>query len=300
MATVGIIVLPILVISILITIFVVIFVYKDATKRNMNALVWALVAALAPLFLGLILYLVCRNPLMDLQCPKCGAGIAQYEKKCPQCGSEFLTQCPQCDFPVQKGWTTCPSCGTSLPEDYGQPVRTYKKDNSIVPLIIVVVLVLFTLIFAVFTVNRVYVGKGDYEGGVGYAGFEGMYNITAEDMAGNSEIVDWLAGCKEEPDKVQVLLSTKSDTCLVYVKDSKKHMRSDVTVDYHGGKCNAYIYIEEYDYEDNYGYDFLLYEMEIKEDTDVEVYINGHLVDCRVVTTEANISMSTWGGQNNE
>lgn len=300
MATVSIIVLPILVISIVAMIFVAMFVYKDAGKRNMNAFVWALVAALAPLFLGLILYLVCRNPLMDLQCPKCGAGIAQYEKKCPQCGSEFLTQCPQCSFPVQKGWSTCPSCGNALPEDYGQPVRAYKKDNSIVPLIIVVILVLFTLIFAIFTVNRVYIGDNEYHQSIGFAGFEAMYNITAEDMAGNSEITDWLAECKEKKEKVQVLLSTKSDTCLVYVKDSKKHMRSDLTVDYYGGKCNANIYIEEYNYEDSYGYDFLLYEMEIKEDTDVEVYINGHPVDCRVVTTEANISMSTWGGQKNE
>lgn len=42
-------------------VFIGVFVYKDAKKRDTNALLWALVSAFTPSFIGLIIYLIVRN-----------------------------------------------------------------------------------------------------------------------------------------------------------------------------------------------------------------------------------------------
>lgn len=46
-----------------------VFVYRDASKRRMNKVLWALVAALTPAFVGLIIYLIVRESGSGLQCP---------------------------------------------------------------------------------------------------------------------------------------------------------------------------------------------------------------------------------------
>lgn len=62
-------VMIVLVLIILLPFIVGFFVYRDARQRNMNAILWALVAALAPAFIGLIVYLLVRGNYMNLQMP---------------------------------------------------------------------------------------------------------------------------------------------------------------------------------------------------------------------------------------
>jgi hypothetical protein len=52
----------IMLIPIIITIFIAIWVYKDAESRGMSGILWALVAIFVPYFIGLIIYLVVRKP----------------------------------------------------------------------------------------------------------------------------------------------------------------------------------------------------------------------------------------------
>ncbi len=296
MATVGIIiVLPILILDIVARALIVVFVYKDAKRRNMNPFIWCLVAALVPLMLGLIMYLVCRDPLTELTCPNCGGGVARNDNRCPQCGSVFVTQCPECKFPIQKGWNTCPSCGKELPQDFGQPVKKYKKDNGIFVLIAVAVVVLFALFFAVMTLFK----TNNIEEWHGYGGIVGMYNITAEDMKENSTINEWIASCDDKKD-AYVLMSTTSDTCLVYVPGQDMLFENDMSLDSNGEKNHVYIYIRTTQYEDKYGYDFVLYGFDVKDDTEVEIYINDRRCDSSVQITDQDISISGWGGQVNE
>lgn len=299
MAAVSIVVLPIFLLCLFATVFVAVFVYKDAQKRDMNAIGWTLIVVLVPLFLGLIIYLLCRKPLMNLQCPKCGAGVTQYDKTCPQCGNTFVTQCPECDFPVQRGWSACPSCGNKLPEDYGQPVRSYRKDNGIWILMIVVVLVLLAFFLATFSIFRIKSSGSSFEEGFGYGGFEGMYNITAEDMADNATIAEWLAACDEAKD-AHVLLSKASDTCLIYLPGQNTLLESNVTTEY-SGSGNVYIsvYVNTTEYEDRYDYDFFLYEIALTEEANVrvEVYINDRICDSTLTVTDKDISWESWGGQ---
>ena len=42
-------------------IFIVIWVYKDAKKKRINAAVWVLIVWITPFFIGFISYLIFRN-----------------------------------------------------------------------------------------------------------------------------------------------------------------------------------------------------------------------------------------------
>lgn len=54
--------MPFIVIAIIaIPIIIGLYVYKDATSRNMKALTWALISALIPSLIGFIVYLLVRN-----------------------------------------------------------------------------------------------------------------------------------------------------------------------------------------------------------------------------------------------
>lgn len=283
--------------------FVAGFIYKDAKKRNMNALLWAILAVVAPFFLGAILYMICRTPITELQCPKCGTAIASTDRSCPNCGDLLLTQCPSCEFPVQRGWENCPKCGNPLPKEYGQPVREYKKDNNLGIVIMIVILTLLALFLGI--VPSLVMKRGGEQSSEGYAGFTGMYNITAEDMAENEAIASWIEESEKSKDDVFVLWSKESNTCLVYVKENKCLLENTYDVEYilYGDEeeCDVMIYIEETMYVDNYGYDFLLFEMELREETAFYIYINGELCDdVTVSTTDKDISWNNWGGQENE
>lgn len=286
-------------IYLIIMLLVAVFVYRDAKKRNMNALGWALVAFFVPMLLGVIVYLICREPLVDMQCPNCGAGIAKEAKVCPQCDRSLLTQCPECEFPVQKGWKSCPSCGARLPESYEQPVRAYRKDNGFVIIIVVVALSVLGVLLTTFSLANLG-HKNEMHFSEGFFGFEGMYNITKEDLSGNEVIVSWIEEADKSNKDVHVLLSKGSDTCLIYVKDNEYLMSSGMTLDYYDEKCEILIDIETSGYEDTYGYDFFFYEFEVYEDTEVRAVIDGYDREAELSVIDEDISMSTWGGLANE
>ena len=65
--------LVVLAIFVAIPVLVGVYVWRDASRRGMNAPLWTLVAALAPAFIGLIIYLLVRGSWPDLRCPACGA-----------------------------------------------------------------------------------------------------------------------------------------------------------------------------------------------------------------------------------
>lgn len=52
-----------------------------------------------------------------MQCPKCGAEVAEKTSYCPTCG-QFLgvTKCPSCGADVTPGAAFCPNCGAELPK----------------------------------------------------------------------------------------------------------------------------------------------------------------------------------------
>lgn len=109
----------------LIWVGVVIWVYRDAERRGMNGILWALLVFIGNL-IGLLIYLILRSdtvftassregaPPSAKPCPQCGARVDAGAVYCPQCGTKMETSCPECGKPVESSWNLCPYCGCKL------------------------------------------------------------------------------------------------------------------------------------------------------------------------------------------
>lgn len=82
----------ILLFTIGIHIAIFIYVYYDAKKRGMEAIVWAIISALAPMLLGFIAYIIISRNYKKIKCSNCG-------------------------YSVEVNWNTCPNCGQNLPNN---------------------------------------------------------------------------------------------------------------------------------------------------------------------------------------
>jgi hypothetical protein len=92
------------------------YVYRDAKRRGMNAGLWTLlVLILSPAYLliGLIIYLLIREPL-PYTCPKCGATVNARFNFCPNCKYNLHPACPQCQHEVADDDKFCPYCAAEL------------------------------------------------------------------------------------------------------------------------------------------------------------------------------------------
>ena len=102
---------------------VIVWVYRDAERRNMNGVLWALLVFFGNL-IGLLIYLIVRSdsrPAAQAQpkdagapCPSCQKPAAGGYAYCPHCGATLRTVCPNCAKPVEKDWKACPHCGKRL------------------------------------------------------------------------------------------------------------------------------------------------------------------------------------------
>ena len=77
-----------------------IYVYRDAKDRRMNALLWTLVAVVAPFLTGFIVYLIVRGAHPNLRCPHCGTSVTERFLVCPSCGPS----CAMSVHPVLSQW----------------------------------------------------------------------------------------------------------------------------------------------------------------------------------------------------
>lgn len=105
----------------IIWIVVIVWVYRDAERRGMNGVLWALLVLIGNL-IGLIIYLIVRSErepaLKEAQttqtCPGCEKPVSESFVFCPNCGARLQTVCPACKEPVEKNWKVCPHCGEKL------------------------------------------------------------------------------------------------------------------------------------------------------------------------------------------
>jgi hypothetical protein len=97
----------------LVWIAVVIWVYRDAERRDMNGVLWALLVFLGNL-IGLLIYLIVRSDPGKAP-PKEAA--SQPFAYCPYCGAAMHSVCPGCGKPMEEDWKACPHCGHKLKDD---------------------------------------------------------------------------------------------------------------------------------------------------------------------------------------
>lgn len=137
----------VLAIAIIVPFIIGIYVYQDARRRGMNAILWGLVAAIAPALIGLIVYLLVRGDYSNLRCPKCDALVKEQFVVCPKCGTKLRASCPNCAAPVEPDWKVCPKCTQPLADvqmDVKIPVRA--KDKSIWKVLTIVLIIPILLI----------------------------------------------------------------------------------------------------------------------------------------------------------
>lgn len=92
------------------------YVYRDAKRRSMNPVLWALlVLILSPAYMciGLIIYLLVREPL-PYNCPQCASEVNARFNFCPNCKYNLRPACPQCQREVSDNDKFCPFCATEL------------------------------------------------------------------------------------------------------------------------------------------------------------------------------------------
>lgn len=92
------------------------YVYRDAKRRGMHPALWTLlVLILSPayLFIGLIIYMLVREPL-PYTCPQCAATVSARFNFCPSCKYNLHPACPQCQREVSDTDKFCPFCATEL------------------------------------------------------------------------------------------------------------------------------------------------------------------------------------------
>ena len=196
----------VLMLIILLPFIVGFFVYRDARQRNMNAILWAIVAALAPAFIGLIVYLLVRGNYMNLRCPQCNTPVMETYVVCPKCGTKLRPSCPNCKAPVEPDWKVCPRCTTPLSEyqaDIQTPVRA--KDRTGWKILLVILLVpLLLILLAIFglmglrgsgSVSMQELNRDEY--------FAEMESLSQEDAA--EKVQEWLDSLNQEGTRAHAL-----------------------------------------------------------------------------------------------
>ena len=189
-----------LAVLIIVPILVGVYVFRDASRRGMNAALWTLIAVLVPILVGFIIYLLVRSSYPDLKCPQCGTPVRESYVSCPQCGARLKASCPSCSAPVEPDWKVCPRCASPLSQETSNiqtPVR--KKDRGLwVVLAVVVIVPLAVLLFALFSLTSLAPSSG---GG-------GVTSLPTDEylaMTDNQEIKQWLENCGDDPATAYIL-----------------------------------------------------------------------------------------------
>jgi RNA polymerase subunit RPABC4/transcription elongation factor Spt4 len=112
---------------------VIVWVYKDAERRGMSGVLWALLVFIGSI-VGLLIFLIVRQdhpmlgetgspgtpaapqapPPAALTCPSCKKPVEKKFTYCPYCGAPLQPVCKNCGKSVDPGWKACPYCGASL------------------------------------------------------------------------------------------------------------------------------------------------------------------------------------------
>ena len=203
MITVTILYYLILLIILAIPVLVGCYVYKDAKRRGMDAVLWTIVAILVPGLIGLIVYLVIRENTADAICPECENDISSNHAICPYCGNPLKLCCGNCNIVIDPAWKLCPQCGTEIkPEDFTQiKAPQPKKDKGIRTLItILIVLPLAALAIII-------AGMAMFSFGGSRVSTSAMcsYQLEANSDSVSPEVRAWVADCDAQGAGVYVL-----------------------------------------------------------------------------------------------
>lgn len=183
-----------------------VYVYRDAKRREMNAVLWTLIAVIAPALIGFIIYLLVRNSYSDLECPRCAAPVEEDYVVCPRCGAKLRPSCPGCSAPVEEDWKVCPRCAAPLegvPDGVTPPRR--RQDKGLKKILAAVILVpVLLIIFAVLGLVLFQTTGGMGGGALAKFTFD-EYDQAQHSQAVREAVHTWLDGLEPRSDRAYAL-----------------------------------------------------------------------------------------------
>lgn len=187
-------------IFLILPILVGVFVYRDAQHRGMNAVLWALIAVLAPALTGLIIYLVVRMDVSTVGCPQCQTPISPNYSLCPQCGYALKGRCENCGRTVESNWRLCPDCGKSLnPVDVPSFESFPEKREKGLGRILIAVLVIPVIIVVLLAAGLISY-RSSFTNSI-----TSMDDLRPEDYQNNKTVSQWLDDCDARGNGLYVL-----------------------------------------------------------------------------------------------
>ncbi len=136
------------------------YVYRDAQRRDMNAVLWTAIVILTPGLVGLIIYLVARSDTSSEHCGNCGNRVSASFALCPYCGTNLRPTCANCGHPIESGWIVCPNCGDRLPDSgIGTVYETRTRDRGLSAILIGVIVIPIVLIIVIALVAFGMIGQ---------------------------------------------------------------------------------------------------------------------------------------------
>ncbi|MBQ8637708.1 MAG: zinc ribbon domain-containing protein [Lachnospiraceae bacterium] len=283
--------LVITVFTLVVPVTVGIYVYRDAKRRGMNALLWAVLAAVVPSLIGLIVYLLVRGNYSNMRCPRCSAPVNDQYVVCPRCGVKLRPSCPNCGTATEPGWVVCPRCAQPLPPDQGDVVRPVRpKDKALWKIILLLILIPAVLIAVLLVSFSAY--------GVSGSSYMSTTVVPAEmylmEMQ-NPHISTWLASCDDENKAYALKHEGEEDrngldtvTYCVYVPKAVE--MTDYSADLDSGLFRDTIELK-IPYAEGEGEDVLfLIHCGSRDETGLRVFYSGVKMDCDVTEIEDELS----------
>lgn len=269
-----------------------VYVYKDATSRNMNAAMWTLIAVLAPAAIGLIVYLIVRSDYNAYQCPNCKTPVNEGFDSCPKCGTSLKAKCAKCGNVLSPGWQNCAHCGEPVPVGTKAAVLPTRKDTGLGKILIVVILIPVLIISALFVGLMTF--RTSHPTSIGSV--DGM---RIEDFSDNKVVSDWLKYCNTSGTGIYVLEyqypQNQSDNLrrsnyIVY----RNGLSKDVNVAAVGGFQGFFkesLKIEYEDAEITGVADYHIYQVDYSstDNTQLEIFVNGQKADYKITKSNEPI-----------
>lgn len=89
------------------------YIWADAKRRGMNALLWVILIILIPKPIGFIAYFLLRKPMLQ-PCPNCHAALQPGFRFCPHCRYVVGPTCMHCGRAIELDYKVCPYCGQAV------------------------------------------------------------------------------------------------------------------------------------------------------------------------------------------
>lgn len=292
MSTILIMLLPVIVMVAAIPIVIGTYVYRDATQRGINAVLWTLIALFAPMLIGFIIYLLMRSNYPNLKCQNCNEFVNEEYVVCPKCNTKLRPACPNCSAAIETGWIVCPKCAQPLQEfqnDITPPIKP--KDQMLGKILLlliaipVLVIISTTIAFSTFSTSS------------SIASCTSMTIDEYMQTSGNQEVETWMEHFDTDYSIAYVLQYEKKSgnqiemQYLIYSTSLAEDSKTGISNK--DGLLQNVLEIDYVDGREGVGNNLLIASYAGKAEPKLKISHNGKRIDCKVTKTTRPLKGNT-------